>query len=151
MGLPNDTEKMKNYLESNLNKRARTFREKEFLLISSTADIQVPVEHSMHFIQSLVKENVLFKHQVGYVTPINQYKHCFLDNKSDYSFCISKKKIYVHIFCSKVYPDEDHELTGVSLHYYNLIDSFWNECFTPVDFQDWEAMGSFYSSPKSNI
>ncbi|KAK6616843.1 hypothetical protein RUM43_014984 [Polyplax serrata] len=113
MGLPNDTDKMKNYLESNLNKRARTFREKEFLLISSTADIQVPVEHSMHFIQSLVKENVLFKHQV--------------------------------------YPDEDHELTGVSLHYYNLIDSFWNECFTPVDFQDWEAMGSFYSSPKSNI
>ncbi|EEB12760.1 dipeptidyl-peptidase, putative [Pediculus humanus corporis] len=89
MGHPNDSEKYKNYEESDLNKKIESFKGKQFLLISSLADTEVPVEHSMVFVQNLIKENIIFRHQV--------------------------------------YPDEDHDLTGVSLHYYNLIETFWND------------------------
>ena len=33
------------------------------------------------------------------------------------------------IFQMQVYPDENHALSGVSLHLYNRMESFWNECF----------------------
>lgn len=64
MGFPNDSDKSKIYAESDLNTRATNFKGKQFLLVSSIADTEVPVEHSMNFVHSLVKENVLFRHQV---------------------------------------------------------------------------------------
>lgn len=67
LGHPNDTGRSRGYYESDLNTRAKNFKGKHFLLISSLADIQVPVEHSMNFVLNLVKENVLFKHQVNFL------------------------------------------------------------------------------------
>lgn len=65
MGMPNSTESYRAYDDADLNRKAEQLKGKQFLLISSTADVEVPVQHSMNLVHALVKENVLFKHQVG--------------------------------------------------------------------------------------
>ncbi|KAL0277760.1 UNVERIFIED_CONTAM: hypothetical protein PYX00_004935 [Menopon gallinae] len=107
LGMPNRTESYRAYDEADLNKKVASLNEngKQFLLVSSTADIEFPVQHSMNLIRALIKENAIFKHQI--------------------------------------YPDVGHDLSPVSGHYYKLLDSFWDECFAPLDLQDWETMASF--------
>lgn len=33
------------------------------------------------------------------------------------------------MFQTQIYPDENHALGGVSVHLYNRMEQFWNECF----------------------
>ena len=81
MGHPNDSEKYKNYEESDLNKKIESFKGKQFLLISSLADTEVPVEHSMVFVQNLIKENIIFRHQVYYFS--NEVKIVFFRDDNE--------------------------------------------------------------------
>lgn len=74
MGMPNGTESYRAYDEADLNKKVASLSEengKQFLLVSSTADIEVPVQHSMNLIHALIKANAIFRHQVspGYPSP----------------------------------------------------------------------------------
>lgn len=64
MGMPNATENYRAYDDADLNKKAGNLKDKQFLLISSTANTEVPVQHSMKLIHALVKESIVFKHQV---------------------------------------------------------------------------------------
>lgn len=45
----------------------------------------------------------------------------------------------------QVYPDEDHEFSGSQYHLYKNIESFFDDCFGPIEFNDWDLGGSFFT------
>ncbi|XP_034243089.1 LOW QUALITY PROTEIN: probable dipeptidyl-aminopeptidase B [Thrips palmi] len=42
------------------------------------------------------------------------------------------------LFQHQTYPDEGHDLRGVRDHMYRTMDAFWDDCFGPLDLEDWE-------------
>lgn len=42
------------------------------------------------------------------------------------------------LFQHQTYPDEGHDLLGVRDHLYRSMDAFWDDCFGPLDLEDWE-------------
>lgn len=82
--MPNSMETYRAYDEADLNKKAEALKGKQFLLITSTADLEVPIQHGMNLVHALVKENVLFKHQiypdVGHdLSEVSGHYHSLLD------------------------------------------------------------------------
>ncbi|XP_077283186.1 inactive dipeptidyl peptidase 10 [Arctopsyche grandis] len=49
------------------------------------------------------------------------------------------------IFRHQVYPDEDHEFSGSLYHLYKNIESFFDDCFGPMELNDWDLGGSFFT------
>ncbi|XP_075238106.1 dipeptidyl peptidase 4-like [Lycorma delicatula] len=49
------------------------------------------------------------------------------------------------LFRQQTYPDENHSFEGVQMHLYRMMESFWDECFGPLDFVEWEVGTSFFS------
>ncbi|XP_054274362.1 inactive dipeptidyl peptidase 10-like isoform X2 [Macrosteles quadrilineatus] len=49
------------------------------------------------------------------------------------------------MFRHQTYPDEGHSFDGVRFHLYHAMEAFWDECFGPLDFIDWEIGSSFFS------
>lgn len=49
------------------------------------------------------------------------------------------------LFFSQTYPDEGHEFLGVKGHLYRAMEAFWDECFGPLDFVEWEVGTSFFT------
>lgn len=64
MGIPNSSDNYSGYTDSDLSKRAGNLKDREYLLISSTANLLVPFQHTAELVHALVKEGVQYKHQV---------------------------------------------------------------------------------------
>jgi len=45
----------------------------------------------------------------------------------------------------QTYPDEDHSFSGVKSHMYKAMESFLDDCFGPLDFEEWEMGTSFFT------
>lgn len=45
----------------------------------------------------------------------------------------------------QTYPDEGHNFDGVQEHLYRAMEAFWDECFGPTDFIEWETGSSIFS------
>ncbi|XP_067000020.2 inactive dipeptidyl peptidase 10 [Anabrus simplex] len=49
------------------------------------------------------------------------------------------------LFRHQTYPDEGHTFSGVQDHFYKAMESFFDDCFGPIDFEEWEVGTSFFS------
>ncbi|XP_059485201.1 inactive dipeptidyl peptidase 10-like isoform X3 [Neocloeon triangulifer] len=49
------------------------------------------------------------------------------------------------LFRHQTYPDEDHSFSGVRGHMYKAMESFLDDCFGPLDFEEWEIGTSFFT------
>ncbi|XP_065353279.1 inactive dipeptidyl peptidase 10-like isoform X2 [Cloeon dipterum] len=49
------------------------------------------------------------------------------------------------LFRHQTYPDEDHSFSGVKSHMYKAMESFLDDCFGPLDFEEWEIGTSFFT------
>ncbi|XP_046680384.1 inactive dipeptidyl peptidase 10-like [Homalodisca vitripennis] len=49
------------------------------------------------------------------------------------------------MFRHQTYPDEGHNFDGVQEHLYRAMEAFWDECFGPLDFIEWEIGSTFFS------
>ena len=45
----------------------------------------------------------------------------------------------------QTYADEGHSFSGVQHHLYKAIESFLDDCFGPLDFEEWEFGTSFFT------
>lgn len=54
-----------------------------------------------------------------------------LDNVHFQQSMLLMKSLTDHniIYETQVYPDQNHGLSGVKLHLYKLMESFWEDCF----------------------
>jgi dipeptidyl aminopeptidase/acylaminoacyl peptidase len=49
------------------------------------------------------------------------------------------------LFRHQTYTDEGHSFSGVQHHLYKAIESFLDDCFGPLDFEEWEFGTSFFT------
>ncbi|XP_063241591.1 inactive dipeptidyl peptidase 10-like [Bacillus rossius redtenbacheri] len=49
------------------------------------------------------------------------------------------------LFRQLTYPDEGHTFSGVQNHLYKAMEAFLDDCFGPLDFEEWEVGTSFFS------
>ncbi|XP_050544681.1 prolyl endopeptidase FAP-like isoform X2 [Daktulosphaira vitifoliae] len=49
------------------------------------------------------------------------------------------------LFRHQTYPDEGHDFDGVTRHLLLSMEHFWDECFGPLDFDDWDESLSFFT------
>jgi hypothetical protein len=45
----------------------------------------------------------------------------------------------------QTYADEGHSFSGVQHHFYKAMESFLDDCFGPLDFEEWEIGTSFFT------
>ncbi|KAF4520670.1 hypothetical protein B566_EDAN006346 [Ephemera danica] len=49
------------------------------------------------------------------------------------------------LFRHQTYPDENHSFSGVKDHMFKAMESFFDDCFGPLDFEEWELGTSFFT------
>ncbi|XP_050434838.1 prolyl endopeptidase FAP-like isoform X2 [Adelges cooleyi] len=49
------------------------------------------------------------------------------------------------MFRHQTYPDEGHDFDGAIRHLFLSMEHFWDECFGPIDFDDWDESLSFFT------
>ncbi|GLG95180.1 hypothetical protein R5R35_004116 [Gryllus longicercus] len=49
------------------------------------------------------------------------------------------------IFRHQTYPDEGNSFDGVKSHLYKVLEGFFDDCFGPLDFAEWEVGTSFFT------
>ncbi|XP_049834245.1 inactive dipeptidyl peptidase 10-like isoform X2 [Schistocerca gregaria] len=49
------------------------------------------------------------------------------------------------LFRHQTYPDEGNTFSGVKNHLYRVMESFFNDCFGPLDFEEWEFGTNLFS------
>ncbi|XP_023712953.1 dipeptidyl peptidase 4 isoform X2 [Cryptotermes secundus] len=49
------------------------------------------------------------------------------------------------LFRHQTYADEGHSFSGVQHHFYKAMESFLDDCFGPLDFEEWEIGTSFFT------
>ncbi|XP_046386963.1 inactive dipeptidyl peptidase 10-like isoform X2 [Ischnura elegans] len=49
------------------------------------------------------------------------------------------------LFRHHTYPDENHSFSGVKEHLYRSMEAFLDDCFGPLDFEEWEIGTSFFT------
>lgn len=45
----------------------------------------------------------------------------------------------------QTYPDEGHTFDGSMKHLLHAMEHFWDECFGPLDFDDWDESLNFFA------
>ncbi|XP_060869072.1 prolyl endopeptidase FAP-like isoform X2 [Metopolophium dirhodum] len=49
------------------------------------------------------------------------------------------------LFRHQTYPDEGHTFDGSTKHLLHAMEHFWDECFGPLDFDDWDESLNFFA------
>lgn len=51
----------------------------------------------------------------------------------------------------QTYADEGHSFSGVQHHFYKAMESFLDDCFGPLDFEEWEIGTSFFTFKQQQV
>lgn len=122
------TDNYRGYEEADVSKKAGNLREKRFLLVHGTADLRAHYLQSMLLVRALAREGALFQHQVSLAGL----------GSSQLLLCVFQVRFADLGAYLQTYPDEGHDFLGVRDHLYRSMDAFWDDCFGPLDLEDWE-------------